>query len=97
MVPISLPFGAVGSGLILLVIVAAWLAVLVPMALRSHESADSLSSVDRFSDAMRVLSRRDAAARARAREVAGPARLGEPEDLLDGDDLDRYRCRWGWK
>ena len=48
-----------GSGLILLVIVGAWLAVLVPMALRSHESSASLTSVDRFSDAMRVLSRRD--------------------------------------
>jgi hypothetical protein len=60
----------VGSGLILLVIVAAWLAVLVPMALRTHESSTSLSSVDRFSDAMRVLSRRDAVARARARREA---------------------------
>ena len=48
-----------GSGLILLVIVGAWLAVLVPMALRSHETSASLTSVDRFSDAMRVLSRRD--------------------------------------
>ncbi|MDP3711505.1 MAG: hypothetical protein Q8R60_03345 [Mycobacteriales bacterium] len=48
-----------GSGLILLVIVGAWLAVLVPMALRSHDSTSSLSSVDRFSDAMRVLSRRE--------------------------------------
>jgi hypothetical protein len=60
----------VGSGLILLVIVAAWLAVLVPMALRSHEASTSLSSVDRFSDAMRVLSRRDAAARRQARREA---------------------------
>ena len=50
---------AVGSGLILLVIVGAWLAVLVPMALRSHETSASLTSVDRFSDAMKVLSRRD--------------------------------------
>lgn len=49
-----------GSGLILLVIVGAWLAVLVPMALRSHE-ATSLSTVDKFHDAMRVLSRREAA------------------------------------
>jgi hypothetical protein len=49
----------VGSGLILLVIVGAWLAVLVPMALRSHDTSASLTSVDRFSDAMRVLSRRD--------------------------------------
>ena len=83
--PISLPFASVGSGLILLVIVAAWLAVLVPMALRSHDSSTSLSSVDRFSDAMRVLSRRDAAARARASEVAGPARLGALDADLDDD------------
>ncbi len=47
-----------GSGLILLVIVGAWLAVLVPMALRSHDTSTSLKSADRFSDAMRVLSRR---------------------------------------
>lgn len=56
-----------GSGLILLVIVGAWLAVLVPMALRSHDSTSSLSSVDRFSDAMRVLSRREGA----------PSRVGQ--------------------
>ena len=56
-----------GSGLILLVIVGAWLAVLVPMALRSHDSTTSLSSVDRFSDAMRVLSRREGA----------PSRVGQ--------------------
>jgi hypothetical protein len=43
-----------------------------------------------------VLARRDAAARARAREVAGPERLGEPEalddehDLGDDDLLDAY-------
>lgn len=45
-----------GSGLILLAIVGAWLAVLVPMALRRHDT--SLRSADRFHDAMRVLSRR---------------------------------------
>jgi hypothetical protein len=78
----------VGSGLILLVIVAAWLAVLVPMALRSSDTADSVGSVDRFNDAMRVLSRRDAAARARARAVAGSARLGEDPDTAALDELD---------
>jgi hypothetical protein len=78
----------VGSGLILLVIVAAWLAVLVPMALRSHESSTSLSSVDRFSDAMRVLSRRDAAARARARREADddPLSAAAWADQDDEDD-----------
>lgn len=48
-----------GSGLILLGIVVAWLAVLVPMALRSHDTSAALKSADKFSDAMRVLSRRD--------------------------------------
>ncbi len=47
-----------GSGLILLVIVGAWLAVLVPMAVKSHDTSTSLKSADRFSDAMRVLSSR---------------------------------------
>ncbi|HVE74514.1 MAG TPA: hypothetical protein VNA30_05415 [Mycobacteriales bacterium] len=62
-----------GSGLILLVIVAAWLAVLVPMALRSREATTSLSSVDRFNDAMRVLSRRpDRAGEARRAFVLPP-------------------------
>lgn len=49
-----------GSGLILLVIVGAWLAVLVPMGLRSHDSAAAARSTERFSEAMRVLSRRSA-------------------------------------
>jgi len=70
----------VGSGLILLVIVAAWLAVLVPMALRSHDSGAAMSSVDKFSDAMRVLARREAAARSRAAAVVLPPRPeGSPE------------------
>lgn len=63
-----------GSGLILLVIVGAWLAVLVPMALRSHDSSTSLSSVDRFSDAMRVLSRREQTGRGAARTFVVPRR-----------------------
>lgn len=70
--PVSLPSGAVGSGLILLLIVGAWLAVLVPMALRSHDSSTSLSSVDRFSDAMRVLSRREQQGRGSARTFVQP-------------------------
>jgi len=61
----------VGSGLILLVIVGAWLVVLVPMALRSHDSASAVGTVDKFHDAMRVLSRRDALARIGSATVAG--------------------------
>lgn len=41
-----------------MVIVGAWLAVLVPMALRSHDAATTTRSAERFSDAMRVLSPR---------------------------------------
>jgi len=47
----------VGSGLILLLIVGAWLAVLVPMALRSHEVRTS-ATAERVQEARRVLSRR---------------------------------------
>ncbi|MCU1673841.1 MAG: hypothetical protein JWN77_1954 [Frankiales bacterium] len=60
------------SGLLLLVIVGVWLAVLVPMALRSHDSSTALSSVDRFSDAMRVLARREQQGRAGARTFVLP-------------------------
>lgn len=63
-----------GSGLIFLLIVGAWLAVLVPMALRSSEAASAHSTVDRFHDAMRVLSRRDGTARTSSVEqVPAPA------------------------
>lgn len=63
-----------GSGLILLLIVGAWLAVLVPMALRSHEAASAASTADRFHDAMRVLSRRSSGARPQAETAeAAPA------------------------
>jgi hypothetical protein len=72
----------VGSGLILLVIVGAWLAVLVPMALRSHESSSSLSSVDRFNDAMRVLSRREQTGRGSARSFVVPTAPDQPRPAV---------------
>ena len=56
------------AGLLVFVIVGAWLAVLVPMALKSHDSSTALKSADSFSDAMRVLSRRG------ARDVLVPRR-----------------------
>ncbi len=64
-----------GSGLILLVIVAAWLAVLVPMALRSQES-NPMGTVEKFHDAMRVLSRRQT--------VAGSDVAGSDEEQAAG-------------
>ncbi|MFL6139591.1 MAG: hypothetical protein ACJ74O_17570 [Frankiaceae bacterium] len=62
-----------GSGVILLVIVAMWAVVLVPTMLRRHDSISESRSVDRFSAAMRILSRRTAEAPGR-REVVMPAR-----------------------
>ncbi|MBK5306045.1 MAG: hypothetical protein JJD92_05090 [Frankiaceae bacterium] len=67
-----------GSGLFLLLIVGAWLAVLVPMALRSHDASSSLSSVDRFNEAMRVLSRREQTGRGSPRSFVLPAPPVEP-------------------
>ncbi|MCA1722326.1 MAG: hypothetical protein LC779_14925 [Actinobacteria bacterium] len=64
--------------MLLLGIVGIWLAVLVPMALRSHDSSTSLSSVDRFSDAMRVLARREQQGRSHARTFVLPPKPGEP-------------------
>lgn len=75
-----------GSGLILLVIVGAWLAVLVPMALKSHDSSTSLSSVDRFSDAMRVLSRREQQGRSGPRTFVlppGPSATSRKESATE--------------
>lgn len=53
-----------------MVIVGAWLAVLVPMALHSHDSSSSLKSADKFGDAMRVLRRH-------SRDVLVPRRPAE--------------------
>ncbi|MBA2698635.1 MAG: hypothetical protein H0U61_07665 [Nocardioidaceae bacterium] len=46
------------TGLIYAAIVVAWAAYLVPLALRRHDEAARSHSIERFSSAMRVLSRR---------------------------------------
>ena len=56
------------SAVILAVIVIMWAVVLVPMWLRRHDAATESRSVDRFSTAMRVLSRRS------SRDVVVPRR-----------------------
>jgi hypothetical protein len=48
------------SGLIYAAIAIMWAAVLIPMWLRNHESASENRSAERFGQAMRVLSRKDA-------------------------------------
>ena len=67
----------VGSGIIFVVIVALWAVILVPMWLRSHDAATESKSVDRFSTAMRSLSRRGAAPG--SRDVLMPGRSREVE------------------
>jgi len=69
----------VGSGLILFVIVGAWLAVLVPMFLRSHDAAAAHRSADRFGGAMRVLSHRTDGEEGAPRRVAGSVLLSQFE------------------
>jgi len=69
----------VGSGLILFVIVGAWLAVLVPMFLRSHDAAAAHRTADRFGGAVRVLSHRTDAEQGGPRRVAGSVLLSEFE------------------
>lgn len=65
-----------GSGLILLVIVGAWLAVLVPMGLRSTEQSDGtvLRPTERIGRAVRVVSRGTASTVAAARNEAAALR-----------------------
>ena len=46
------------SGIIVLGIIAIWIAVLVPMWLNRHEADSASRSMDTFSTAMRVLSHR---------------------------------------
>jgi len=63
------------TGLIYAAIVVAWAAYLVPLALRRHDEAARSRSVERFSSAMRVLSRRGSAAQDRV--VLSPSRQAD--------------------
>ena len=60
------------SGLLYAAIVAVWLAVLIPMWLRRHDDAAQSRSADRYTRAMRTLSRRPAAVG--SREIVMPPR-----------------------
>lgn len=63
------------TGLIYAAIVVAWAAYLVPLALRRHDEAARSRSVERFSSAMRVLSRRGSATQDRV--VLSPSRRAD--------------------
>jgi hypothetical protein len=61
------------SGVILVVIVALWGSLLIPALVRRHDSVPEVRSVDRFSYALRILSRRTPYVPGR-REVLVPAK-----------------------
>jgi hypothetical protein len=73
----------VGTGLIYAAIVVAWAAYLVPLALRRYDEAARTRSIDTFSNAMRVLGRREPArSRGLGAELVTPARpLASPRVL----------------
>ena len=63
------------SGLIFLALAAAWAAFLIPKALQHHEESVRSRSVERFSERMRVLARREPTSAKTARFVVNrPAR-----------------------
>jgi hypothetical protein len=72
------------TSLILLVIVAAWAVVLLPMLLNRHEAANEARSVDRFATAMRVLSRRTATSGDRRYVVVPPRPQSAPQVVANG-------------
>jgi hypothetical protein len=61
------------SGLIFVALAIAWAAYLIPKALRHHEDVTRERSVDRFSQSLRVLARREPVSPRRARLVVPSA------------------------
>ena len=62
------------SALIFVALAVAWAVYLVPKALRHHDEVVRSRSVDRFSQTMRVLARREPISRRDARLVVTPGR-----------------------
>jgi hypothetical protein len=62
------------SGLIFVALAVAWAAYLIPKALRHHDDVVRGRSIDRFSESMRVLARREPVSARMARLVVTPAK-----------------------
>jgi hypothetical protein len=60
------------SGLLFVALAVVWAVVLIPKALRHHDELAKTRSVDKVSDAMRVLARREPLQRGEARLVVDP-------------------------
>jgi hypothetical protein len=65
------------SGLIFVALAIAWAAYLIPKALRHHDDVVRGRPVDRFSDSMRVLARREPVSARAARLVVGPVQVSQ--------------------
>jgi hypothetical protein len=81
------------SGLIFVALAVAWAAYLIPKALRHHEDVVRGRSVDRFSQSMRVLARREPVSARTARLVVTPARAGAPSHDAPSAD-EQYAVRY---
>ncbi|MBM7508924.1 hypothetical protein JOE61_002738 [Nocardioides salarius] len=66
------------SALIFVALAVAWAVYLVPKALKHHDDVVRSRSVDRFSQTMRVLARREPVSRRSARLVVTPGRASAP-------------------
>ncbi len=76
------------SGLIFVALALAWAAYLIPKALKHHEEVSRTRSVDRFSDRMRVLARREPVDRRNARLVVTPGRPAvQVESVTQGEEV----------
>ena len=74
------------SGLIFVALAVAWAAYLIPKALRHHDDVVRGRSVDRFSQSMRVLARREPVSARMARLVVTPPRDAERSVPLPSTD-----------
>jgi hypothetical protein len=72
------------SGLIFVALAIAWAAYLVPKALRHHDDVVRDRSVDRFSQSLRVLARREPVSARMARLVVAPARAAVGVEVAAG-------------
>ena len=76
------------SGLIFVALALAWAAYLIPKALKHHEEVSRTRSVERFSDRMRVLARREPVDRRNARLVVTPGRPAvQVESVTQGEEV----------
>jgi hypothetical protein len=74
------------SGLIFVALAIAWAAYLIPKALKHHEDVVRTRSVDKFSDSIRVLARREPVDRRNARLVV-PGHPAAEVEAVQGDDV----------